>query len=95
LTGGRDDSYLALLQGTNHFSIADPFDSTTGRSFLDFPSTQPEEELRELAAEAFGLFINAHVRYQSTARETLNQWLISVHPLIASFDERVVTESNL
>ncbi|BAZ08155.1 alpha/beta hydrolase family protein [Calothrix sp. NIES-3974] len=88
LKGGRDDSYLLLLEGANHFSIADPFDVTTGRSFLDFPATQPEAELRNLIAETVGLFIDAHVCSQETALAALNQQLVSRHPLIASFERK-------
>jgi len=88
IAGGRSDSYLLLLEGANHFSVADPFDSTTGRPFLDFPATQPEDQLRNLMAEAIGLFIDAHVRSQITALDALNQLLNSTHPLIASFERK-------
>ncbi len=85
IVGGRGDSYLLLLEGANHFSIADLFDFTTGTPFLDFPVTQPEEELRNLMAEAIGLFIDAHVRHEAASLESLNQ-LVSNNPLIALFD---------
>jgi len=88
LVGGRNDSYLLLLEGANHFTIAYPFDSTTGRPFLDFPATQQEKQLRELVVEAIGLFIDTHVRHQPVAREVLNRWLISDNPLIASFKQK-------
>lgn len=88
IAGGREDSYLLLLEGANHFSIADPFDSTTGRPFLDFPATQPEAKLRDLMAEAIGLFIDAHVCSQATALEALNQLSASHTPLIASFERK-------
>jgi dienelactone hydrolase len=86
--GGRSDSYLLLLEGANHFSIADPFDFTTGRPFLDFPATQSEEQLRNLMAEAIGVFIDAHVRYKTAALESLNQLLVSNNPLIAVFERK-------
>lgn len=88
IVGGRSDSYLLLLEGANHFSIADPFDFTTGRPFLDFPATQSEEQLRNLMAEAIGVFIDAHVRYEETALEFLNQLLVSNNPLIALFERK-------
>jgi hypothetical protein len=88
IAGGRDDSYLLCLEGANHFSIVHPFDSTTGRPFLDFPATQPEEKLRNLIVEAIGLFIDAHVRHQSVALEALNQQRWSDNPLIASFNRK-------
>jgi len=88
IAGGRSDSYLLVLEGANHFSIADPFDSTTARPFLDFPATQPEVQLRNLVAEVIGLFIDAHVRSQATALEALNQLSASNNPLIASFERK-------
>lgn len=84
IAGGRGDSYLLLLEGANHFSVVYPFDSTTGSSFLDFPATQPEEQLRDLIAEAIGFFIDAHARPQPTNIEALNHLLASSNPLIAS-----------
>lgn len=88
IDGGRGDSYLLLLEGANHFSVVDPFDATTGRAFLDFPTTQPEDQLRNLMAEAIGLFIDAHVRSQPAALDTLNQLSNLSHPLIASFERK-------
>jgi dienelactone hydrolase len=88
ITGGRGDSYLLLLEGANHFSVAHPFDATTGRPFLDFPTTQPAEHLRNVIAEAIGVFIDAHVRSQTPALEALHQLSASTHPLIASFERK-------
>ncbi len=88
IAGGRDDSYLLVLEGANHFSIAHPFDSTTGRPFLDFTPTQPEAQFRDLIAEAIGLFIDAHVCQQATAVEALNKLLASKNPLMASFERK-------
>ncbi|NJK56649.1 MAG: dienelactone hydrolase [Pleurocapsa sp. SU_5_0] len=85
IAGGRNDSYLLLLEGANHYSACDPLDSTTGQLFLDFPPTQPETQLRDLIAEAIGLFIDAHVCSQPTAIEALNQLPRSNAPLIKSF----------
>lgn len=85
IAGGRGDSYLLLLEGANHFSIAHPFDATTGRPFLDFPTTQPQNQVRDLLAEAIGLFIDAHVGHQPEALAALNQHIESNNPLIASF----------
>lgn len=88
IAGGRDDSYLVLLEGANHFSIAYPFDSTTGRPFLDFAATQPEAQLRDLIAEKIGLFIDAHVSQKSTAVDALNKQIKLNNPLIASFERK-------
>ena len=88
IVGGRDDSYLLLLEGANHFSIAYPFDLTTGRPFLDFPASKPEAELRNLMMEAIVLFIDAHVSYKAIALDALHQLLGSCNPLIASFERK-------
>jgi hypothetical protein len=88
IVGGRSDSYLLLLEGANHFSIAHPLDFTTGTQFLDFPATQPEEQLRGLMAEAIGVFIDAHVRYETKALESLDRLLVSNNSLIALFERK-------
>lgn len=88
IVGGRSDSYLLLLEGANHFSVAYPFDSTTGRAFLDFPATQPEERLRDLIAEVISLFIDAHVHPQPTTIAALNHFLTSNNPFIASCERK-------
>jgi len=59
-----------------------------GSLFLDFPASQPEEQLRNLMAQAIGLFIDAHVRSQATAIVALNQLLAFNNPLIASFERK-------
>lgn len=88
IAGGRNDSYLMLVEGANHFSFAYPFHPTTGISFLDFPATQPEDEIRSLMAETIGLFIDAHVRQKPKAFDTLNQLLNNPNPLIKSFERK-------
>lgn len=71
--GGRQDAYLVMLTGANHFTLAHPIDKTTGRSFLDLPATQPEAELRKCVAELVGLFIQAHVQKRAEAIQALKQ----------------------
>ena len=84
ISGGRDNCYLLILEGANHFSIADPVDLTT-RSSFDFPATQPEAQLRSLMAEMIGLFIDAEVRQQAEASAQFKQLLETENPLIASY----------
>jgi hypothetical protein len=88
LKGGRGDTYLVLLDGANHYAIAHPNDDTTGTSFLDYPATQPDEEIRALIAQTIGLFIDAHVRHQAEAFQALEQLLNPINPLIALFDRK-------
>lgn len=86
IAGGRNDNYLLLLEGANHFSIAYPSDTTVGTTGLDFPATQPEEQVRSFMAEAIALFIDAHVRSQPTAVVALNQLVESYPQGIAAFE---------
>jgi len=88
IRGGRSNSYLLLLEGANHFSIATPLDATTGRPFLDFPATQSEEKLRNLIAETIGMFIDAHVCNEVTSLAAFNQLSPTKNPLIASFEHK-------
>ncbi|WP_341525760.1 dienelactone hydrolase [Nostoc sp. UHCC 0302] len=88
IAGGRNDSYLVLLEGANHFSMADSLDSTTGRPFLDFPATQPQENFRLLMGEIIGLFIDTHIRLQPEASQQLEQLLNATNPLIKSFERK-------
>jgi dienelactone hydrolase len=88
IEGGREDSYLLLLEGANHFSIAHPFDSTTGRSFLDLPASQPDTQIRDQLAEVIGIFIDAHVRQKPSAFDALKQLKTVRNPLISLFEQK-------
>lgn len=88
LFGNREDTYLVILEGANHFSIADPLDPTTARPFLDFPATQSEQEIRSLIAETIGLFIDAHVRHHHAAFQALEHLLDPTKTLIHTFERR-------
>jgi dienelactone hydrolase len=52
LTGGRGDQHLVLIDGANHFAIADTDDDTTARAFLDTPPTADPDAVRALLVEA-------------------------------------------
>ncbi|MHC5936476.1 alpha/beta hydrolase family protein [Nostoc sp.] len=88
ITGGRNDSYLVLLDGANHFSIVDQLDSTLDTSLLDFPATQSQESFRLLMGEIISLFIDTHVRHQPQASQSLEQLLNTANPLIKSFERK-------
>lgn len=75
ITGGRNDSYVVLLEGANHFAITHPLDSTTARNSTDFPQAQSDESIRWLIAETIGSFIGAYVQKQTGAFESLQQHL--------------------
>ena len=88
MIGGRNDRYLLLVAGANHFSIADPIDTTIGTSYLDFPATQAEDRSRDLIAEAIGLFIDAHVCHRSQSVADLDRLLISKNLAIATLERK-------
>ncbi len=88
ISSKRNDSYLVLLEGANHFTFVNPFDFTTGRAFLDFPETQSSEQFRLLMADIISLFIDAHVRHQPEASEALNKLLNTPNPLIKSWERK-------
>jgi dienelactone hydrolase len=82
LSAGRGDNYLMIVQGANHFSLAYPADETTGRPFIDLPTTAPDTEIRSFLAELIGLFIRTEVTAVAGAREQLNALRTSDNPLI-------------
>ena len=88
IAGGRDDSYLLLLEGANHFSIAEYGDPTVGIPLRDYEATQPAEQFQELMATAITLFIDAHVNSQPAALQSLKQMLATKNPLIAAFERK-------
>ncbi len=81
----QGDSYLVLLEGANHFSFVDRLDSTLQVAALDFPSSQPQTQIRSIIAEVVGLFIDLHVRQQLKASKQLER-LLEDNSLIASFE---------
>ncbi len=88
ITGGRNDTYLVILEGANHFSIVDEPDSTIVRSSLDLEATQSQENLRLLMSEIISLFIDTYVRHQPEASQLLDQLLNTANPLIKSFERK-------
>lgn len=71
----RGDSYLAIVRGANHFSLAWPQDTATGRPFLDWPATRPDAELRGDLARLIALFARAHLLGDAGARAALGELL--------------------
>ena len=83
ISGGRNDTYLIVLEGANHFSIAEYLDLTVEAIALDFPATQPENDIRSMIASATSLFIDTVVRQPSKASQELQQLLKTNNSLIA------------
>lgn len=56
ISGNRNDRYLIIFDGANHFTFAHPKDTTTGRPFLDF-EPKCDEKHRQIMAEIIADFI--------------------------------------
>lgn len=82
ISSDREDCYLAVIDGANHFSLAWPHDDTTGRPFIDMATTRPDEELRELLADLISRFLNATVNADDDAQRQLESTLLGDHKLI-------------
>jgi len=83
VSSNRGDSYLAIIEGANHFSMAWPHDDTTGRPFIDLPTTRPDDQLRDLLADTICDFVAASVTGDEQARQRLESTLLSPHDLVA------------
>jgi dienelactone hydrolase len=81
--GGREDCFLVILEGANHFSCVHPIDKTAGRPFLDHPTTQPDDQIRAELITLIHFFIDGHIRRNPPSRIALKQQLNSGNPLIA------------
>lgn len=73
--GGREDQYVAVLEGANHHSICSPLDDSIGRIFLDKPETRPGDDLRRLIRACFAGFLKAHMHGDAAAQGALAGWL--------------------
>ena len=79
----NDDSYLAIIDGANHFSMAHPRDDSTGRPFIDFEETRPAETIRTLLQGLIGDFVLTCSGRDDQANERLAQGILSNHAQIA------------
>ena len=83
VSSDRQDSYLAIIEGANHFSMAWPQDDTTGRPFIDLPTTRPDEQLRGMLADIICEFLAATVAGDEQARQRLESTLLGSHDLVS------------
>ena len=75
LASTRGDCHLAIMRGANHFSPTWPSDTATGRPFLDWPTTRPDDEIRKDIAELIVHFARAYVAGDAAARQPLKALL--------------------
>jgi dienelactone hydrolase len=86
ISGGRGDCYLAILEGANHFSMADAPETATGRPFLDGPATGNPDDIHQMIADLIGLFIDAHIRGEAEAAHALRQMMNAPSSLLKTFE---------
>ena len=79
----QQDCYLGIIRGANHFSLAHPVDDSTGRPFIDMPTTQPDEEIRALLRSLVASFVLVVTRNDANARSELQSLLLAGNPLVA------------
>ena len=84
----RGDCYLALVEGANHFSLSWPHDDSTGRPFIDLPTTGSDEGIRGLLANLVIQFIAASARGDEQARARLETILLQPQGFISRGDRR-------
>lgn len=84
----RQDSYLAIIEGANHFSLAYPADHSTGRPFIDLATTRPDDQLRELLSSLICQFTCAVTCNDPAQRRELESTLLQPNPLIARGQRR-------
>ncbi len=65
----QGDSYLIIIEGANHFAIADPVDPTLSVTANDFVATISKTEVCSLIASVIGLFIDTFIRKRSEKSE--------------------------
>ncbi|MEP5567563.1 MAG: hypothetical protein ABJN62_07005, partial [Halioglobus sp.] len=88
VTRDHGDCYLAILEGANHFSFAHPLDDSTGRPFIDMPTTSPDTDLREIISELTRNFVLGISRNDPQAIEQLHKLLLNNNSLITRGDRR-------
>ncbi len=86
-TSSRRDCVLAMVEGANHFSFADPDnDPSAGRPFLDYPAATPGTIVRAHIASLIAAFLDAHLRQRVDAAAEFHELLAS--PVIAAWRSR-------
>ena len=82
ISRNQGDCYLGIINGANHFSLAHPVDDSTGRPFIDMPTTQPDGEIRELLQTLVASFVISVTRDDASARSRLHTLLLEPHHLV-------------
>ena len=57
ISSGANPKHLVIIDGANHFSIAYPIDTTSGRDFIDRPTTREEPAIRACLVDIIEGFV--------------------------------------
>jgi predicted dienelactone hydrolase len=81
-------SYVRFA-GASHFSFTDPFDPTSGRSFLEVerPTPAHDEALRSLLGRVVATFLDEHVAQRESTGPAVPD-LVAGDPLVEDHDHR-------
>lgn len=82
---GREDSYLLLLEGANHFTITHPFQALGSVTHLDEPTLIPQSPLQEIMIEAITLFLAAHLGLEQHSDDQTLRTYVQQQRAIARF----------
>ncbi|MEC4985413.1 MAG: dienelactone hydrolase [Oscillatoria sp. PMC 1068.18] len=82
-------SYLVLFEQANHFAIADPFDSTSARPFLETEmSPDAAAKIRTLMGAIINLFIQSSLLDKNEANQQLEKLLANNDTFLALVERK-------
>ena len=82
ISGTRNDRYLLIVEGANHFSLAWPKDSSTGRPFLDGKVKGSGKQIRKYLAGVITSFCEYVFSGDAGSAEALQGLCSTDHPLV-------------
>jgi hypothetical protein len=83
ISDNRGDRHLLIVAGANHFSLAYPEDTATGRAYLDQPVQGDPAAIRSYIGDIITRFCMTSIGKQDIEQLTLDELLNPVHPLAA------------
>lgn len=84
----HNNKHLIIVDGANHFSIVHPIDSTTGRFFIDLPTSRPGQYIRSCLEDLVTGFIKDCIASDTCDTPALTSQLDKHRALITSYLHR-------
>ncbi len=82
ISGARGDRHLVIVEGANHFSLAHPADTATGRAYLEQAAAGDGETIRAYLGDLITSFCLQSFE-QPMSEKALGNLLNPEHPLVA------------